>query len=267
MSQQPQKTIDGPATVFEVDPKVSDIFTCQDGDYYGLVLVAGWPPEETVDAPYQTFLQYVRGCFEDYPSDLLSSQVDDDGQTLPAAVYLYPTIHLHVTIATFAPPERNQHKDVKDYYADFQAARQNLVKEASKLPEWPKGPIRLVIDSTQLGSKAGILLWRDESGGIAAIRKCLQTAVANQNDDDDHLHIHAIPGIIHSTFLRFSQVPRTPGETVQERYLSNVVPNVSKIFHAPILAKTVKLVCESTPYMHVPDDEQHVLLNISLTDE
>ncbi|MGK3744724.1 MAG: hypothetical protein ACI90V_011584, partial [Bacillariaceae sp.] len=31
------QTSDGPAIIFEADPKITDIFTCKDGDYFGLV--------------------------------------------------------------------------------------------------------------------------------------------------------------------------------------------------------------------------------------
>jgi hypothetical protein len=271
--RQQQQPRDGPATVFEADPKVRDIFNTKDGDYFGLVLVAGWPPNPAVmDPPYQEFLDSVRECFEE--SDLRASTTPSPGQddscgdavavaaispSMPPAVYLYPSCHLHITLATFAPPERKDStKDAIGDHDRFVADYVNLVQEASRRPEWPIEPIQLVVDSTQLGSKAGILLWRDISGTVVRIRECLRnTALERQ------MEIHAVPGIIHSTFLRFSQIPNTPGDTVQERYKSKVVPRVTTIFDTPVVANTIKLVCESTPYMHIPDDDEHVMFTMS----
>ena len=259
------KPRDGPATTFEADPKVNDIFLCKDGDYYGLVLVAGWPPDESggfiMDNPYSKFLQQVRKCFD--PEDLQPTN-NENNNNIPA-VYLYPSRCIHVTIATFARPEKKMDStnNMTDY-TEFERVHQSIVEEASKLPNWPTTkPIELVIKSTQLGSQAGILLWDDLSGGIDKIRQCLQQVVAKQRKN---IKIHAIPNIIHSTFLRFTQnIPQSKGQHIQQKYQQNVLKNIKTIFTKSILAKTVKLVRESTPYMHIPDDKHHVLLSLSLT--
>ena len=102
------KPRDGPATAFEADPIVSDIFTCNDGDYFGLVLVTNWPPPiDFMDKPYQKFLTAVRTCFnrQDFISNNSESHVP--------AVYLYPTVHLHITLATFIRPRKIGHGDKK----------------------------------------------------------------------------------------------------------------------------------------------------------
>lgn len=308
--QQQQQPRDGPSTVFEADPKVVDIFTTKDGDYFGLVLVTGWRFNPVVmDPPYNKFLTAVKGCFDEsdlvvqhaqvaadtaaaaatvtysskeYSGDNIddaveppppataaeaaqtaspASQASSSMPTLPPAVYLYPSCHLHITLATFAPPERKK-KDgmTKADYEGFIADYVSLVQEASRRPNWPTGPIELVVESTQLGSKAGILLWKDISGGVTKIRQCLQETSLQRR-----MNICAVPGIIHSTFLRFSKCPATLGGTIQERYQTNVVPQVRTIFGTtPFTTNSVKLAIESSPYMHIPDDQDHVALTIPL---
>jgi hypothetical protein len=255
-SQNNNKPRDGPATIFESDPKVNDIFCCNDGEYYGLVLVTGWPPiPNLMDDPYTEFLKKVRECFDEQDLHPTTTTTTGDNDSI-ASVYLYPTTHIHVTIATFAPPEK---KNPKNDAHEFEHIHQSLVEEASKLAEWPSKPIELTIESAQIGSKAGILLWNDKSGGIDQIRKCLQYVADQRN-----IKIHSIPRIIHSTFLRFACIPKTNGNQVQELFQETVLPNVHRIFNKTMHAKTVKLVRESRPYMHIPDDENHVLLSVPL---
>ena len=279
--QQQQKPRDGPATVFEADPLVSDIFTCEDGDYFGLVLVTNWPPSPLDDmvGPYQDFLRAVRTCFK---SEDITASKTTTTTTPIAAVYLYPTMHLHITLATFFPPTKinnnnsgtSTSNEEEDERLITKEQAINLVRFASKLPDWPTRPLRLVVDSTQLGKRAGILLWKDLSGGVAAIRNCLRQVADSIHEnstslekDNNSTTFPMIPGIIHSTFLRFSRIPETPGYEVQERFQSEAVSRIGDFFlkETPIVADTVKLVCESTPYMHIPDDDKHVLWNSELS--
>lgn len=324
--QPQQKPRDGPATVFEADPMVSDIFACEDGDYFGLVLVTNWPASPLddidMDGPYQDFLRAVKSCFESEDITISKATTTTTATTATIAtpvpaVYLYPTIHLHITLATFLPPTKvnnnfstttNEEEEEKLNLPEakrIQDFATTVVRCASKLPDWPTQPLRLVVDRAQLGAKAGILLWKDLSGGVAAIRKCLQQVSSdlttstststtdattstrhdennspllrngsNNTDSSSHFCPPAIivPGIIHSTFLRFSRVPQTPGDKVQEQFQSKVLPRIGEFFNkknkdvldiddAPTttVANTVKLVCTSTPYMHVEDDEKHVV--------
>jgi len=282
------KPRDGPATVFEADPMVADIFTCRDGEYFGLVLVANWPvsPLADMDGPYQKFLEAIKSCFR--KEDGLPSKTNP--ASLPA-VYTYPTIYLHVTLATLVHPTKVAGSDdlsSEGLQQDKKKEALELVRSASKLPGWPKEPLRLVVDSAQIGKRAGILLWKDLSGGVAAIRNCLRE-VSMETDDSNAQRtiVPKIPGIIHSTFLRFSEVPQTPGEDVQEAFRSKGLATPSIEFFCnsgggcddsddtttgttnktPLLlrADTVRLVSESTPYMHLLNDDEHVPWTSELT--
>jgi len=202
------------------------------------------------------------------------------------AVYVQPIFALHVTLATFT----RIHKVVDHNTAgmdrrEFEKKRATeLVRSASKFPEWPKEPIRLVADSAQIGTRAGILLWKDLSGGVEAIRNCLRKAAAseatpsNSSSPLQHKTYPTIPGIIHSTILRFSTVPKTPGNQVQKKFGSAVREKIGKDFfpnsgneedknNFVIVADTVRLACESTPYMHFDADEEHVLWSYELKQE
>mmetsp|Transcript_27715 Transcript_27715/g.65101 ORF Transcript_27715/g.65101 Transcript_27715/m.65101 type:complete len:297 (-) Transcript_27715:1905-2795(-) len=271
-----RKPRDGPAAVFEADPLIPDIFTGEDGDYFGLVLVTNWPvsPLEVMDDPYRRFLAAVRSCFRD--EDVSPS--DAHPASLPA-VYLYPTEHLHVTLASFHRPTKVA--DSPELSGDAQRAKKRkaleLVRSASKLPGWPKEPLRLVVDSARIGTRAGILLWKDLSGGVDAIRSCLREALllTDAGGSDGAKPMDAsIPGIIHSTFLRFAEVPRTPAKDVQDAFESRGLGTPGGEFfrasgsdgdetattNSPLIlrADTVRLVSESVPYMHLPNDDEHV---------
>eukprot|EP00980_Cylindrotheca_fusiformis_P002549 scaffold603_cov118-Cylindrotheca_fusiformis.AAC.1 len=241
---------DGPSTSFQADPVVASLFDKTD-DYFGLVLVANWPPDLTVvDPPYQRFLQNVRKCF--HKDDLAGDR---------PSVYLYPTQCLHITIATLHHVQKKQ--DGIDY-SKIENDWTDLVQNASKLSSWPQGPLNFRLASTQLGTKAGILLWTDITGGVQEMRNCLDQEASTRS-----MKIHSIPGIVHSTFLRFHKVPKQiPGEEIQNRFQELVVRSVENIFEDTLLtSQSAKLVCETTPYMHIPQDDSHILLAISKVDD
>ena len=150
--------------------------------------------------------------------------------------------------------------DIKDYFL-------RLLESASRRPEWPKEALQLQVESTQLGSKAGILLWQDLSGGVAKMRKCLMTVDQEQQQQQQKKKswkIHSIPGIIHSSFLRFYREPKTDGVVLQDLYQSKLIPAIPKRFGRVIEVSKIHLVCETTPYMHLPKDGPHVLCTIDL---
>ena len=84
-----------------------------------------------------------------------------------------------------------------------------VVRRASTSEDWPRRPLELELDAAQIRNRAGIFLWKEHTGGIAQMRRCLQVA-ANQHDeddDDDELFTSTlkIPDIIHTTFVRYHQ--------------------------------------------------------------
>ena len=154
----------------------------------------------------------------------------------------------------------NDSEQIRSYFCQ-------LLKKASLQDEWPTKPLQLLIDSTQLGSKAGILLWKELTGGLAKMREMLESVVAQEEREGANIpwKIHSIPGIIHTTFLRFSREPKTCGESVQRQYQANVVPIIHAIFPMVVSVPQVYLVCEATPFMHIPKDDNHVLWSTNLS--
>jgi hypothetical protein len=76
-----------------------------------------------------------------------------------------------------------------------------------------------------------------------------------------------IPGIIHSSILRYLSPIQTNGELVQEQFCTNVLPRLKGMFPKPVTAPTAVLVCERTPYLHHPYNDKYALETLELTEE
>jgi hypothetical protein len=266
-SSKKQKTVDAEEPAFEADERVAPLVEAGHAETFGLVLVAGWPKfRNDILKPYYRLKASVELCFDE--SDVASYE-----RAKVPPVYLYPATALHVTVATLhsineqdpgvlVPTERQN---------QLKAAWTNVVRQASQLQEWPTAPLELVLDSAQIGTRAGILLWNETTGGIESMRQCIRT-ICNTPSIRDELHKDynisvddtlMLPSIIHSTFLRFYRVPETPATVVQQRFRETVQPRLREFFPSPIRVTTATLVCERIPFMHIPADDHHVCLNMS----
>jgi hypothetical protein len=258
ISPPPARPRDGPATSFEVDPIMTEILENSRNDNdFGLVLVVGWPPNpETLEKPYNALVKAMRSCFDDKDQE--------------KGAYFYPLNSLHVTVATlhaFALETRDANRR-----AVLEREWRSLVVAASKRLEWPKQPLKLKVESCQIGSRAGILLWREETGGLERMRKCIREENRVRREQLEQAAISVdtlrIPGIIHSTVLRFPFPIVTDGNAVQEGFQRLVLPRLDEMFaKTTVEVDTAVLVCERTPYLHHPYDERHALETLSLTDE
>jgi hypothetical protein len=231
---------------------------------FGLVCVAGWPPCESMRKSYKNFVLAVRGCFE-----------DNDVQGSTAPVYIYPFESLHVTVATFSRTsfKNLEHQEVRTEYA------KKVVMAAAEDANWPKHPLELQIDNAQIGDHAGILLWKETTGRLDMLRECIRKAssmvlkevvsadisAAQLHAMQDMLRGITIPPIVHSTFLRFYKTPVSPARMVQEKFCERVVKRLLDLYPKTLSALSVALVCEYSPYMHIPYDKQHVLAEYSMT--
>ncbi|GKY93504.1 hypothetical protein MPSEU_000317800 [Mayamaea pseudoterrestris] len=231
---------------FYADPLVKCLF--RDGHTapgFTMPLVAAWPVDEKQwGHSYERFVEAFMSCWED-ESDWCSEN---------PALYVYPLSHLHVTIATCF---RDITRDVLfEERSTLVQKWKTILEHATRLPDWPTRPLELVLESAQVGTVACILLLKDITGGVQAVRKCLIQAVKELS----HLQvtIFGIPDIIHSTFCRFDAIPLSRRSDVQERFSSFVLPALREIFPNPIVAPTCKLVSELRPYMHIPYDDEHV---------
>ncbi len=250
---------DKPSVNFEQDPYIPLLLEKR-GDEYGIVLVANWPPDKSFTSPYEQFVTLVRTCFR--AEDLEFGNEEDTMS--PPAVYLYPPECLHITIATFTPFTSSNPTDPNSFSSDCS----RIIKNCIARDDWPKGGkggqnIRIEIDRAQIGSKAGILLWKNKDGMIDRIRKIVMEEHDNVMKVDPAVlegRKPIVPGIIHSTFLRFGMVPITAGDAVQQKFAE--VCNTDKIraLFGEIDVNSLRLVTEKIPYMHIPCDNNHVLV-------
>jgi hypothetical protein len=263
MSNKPRD--ESPTAAFEADEwmrllprQEQNLEQQQEGDLFGIVLVANWPPNDSITQPYTQFLPKVKTYFdaEDYKLK---------GPHNTPAVYLYPPHTLHITIATFTTfnaPEPND----RDEYAQ---ACKTITEKAFARPDWPNRPFSIVIDRVHIGCKAGVLLWENTDGVVGIMRTIVQEeydtfykgnpAALNHRD---HL---IIPGIIHKSFLRFGRSPQTNRVDVKKRFEEDA--NDIKDCFGKIEVNSVRLAVERIPYMHIPYDERHVLTSFEVSAE
>jgi len=245
-------------STFEADPFIFQLVQCKNNvhDSFSLVLVVGWPPADDLEAPYRSFIEQIKQCFNlnDTANDVLGH----------ASVYIYPFSCLHITVATLHSHILGTTNEATR--RELTCHWRELICRASQRDRWPIKSLKIKIANAQLGSKAGILLWEEVSGGLQSIRHCIALEVQQyQQDSADNdvenridLSTYSIPEIVHSTFLRFHSVPQTDYEVVQERLRQKVLPNFFQVFSSEYDIDSVKLVCERKPYMHVPFDNKHV---------
>lgn len=247
---------DGPATTFEVDLVMKDIVSGQrNNNDFGLVLVVGWPPNKhELQEPYHQLVNAMRSCFD---------HQDHDG-----SAYFYPLESLHVTVATLHAFTL-QTRDANERTV-LERTWQTVVLAASSSPQWPKKPLKLEIDSCQIGSRAGIVLWKETTGGLERMRCCIRNETmsrqAQLRESGISIDTLRIPGIVHTSVLRFTAPIVTDGNVVQERFQENVLQRLKDFFPTPITVTTAVLVCERTPYLHHPFDEHHALQVVELTE-
>ena len=248
---------DGSSTVFEADKWIPLITPetklISEGNLFGIVLVGNWPPKLSTTRHYEKLITQVKECFdpEDYESE--------SGQ--PPAVYLYPARTLHITIATFTPFHISKLSN-KEIFA--QSCKEIMEKSFAR-KDWPKEPFQVEIDRAQIGAKAGIMLWENEDGTIEKMRKIIleeYNKLFETNSDVLNNRELTVPGIIHSTFMRFGRIPKTNGVLVQERFGEI---NIKELFErTKIEIDSVRLAIERYPYMHIPFNERHVLSSFEM---
>ena len=69
-----------------------------------------------------------------------------------------------------------------------------------------------------------------------------------------------VPNIVHSTVVRFADTPVTQGVVVQSNFQRLLLDGlVTEHMTQSFPIDSIRLVCERRPYMHVPQDDRHVL--------
>jgi len=252
-----------PEEFFEPDVRLAPLVEKDKNQFtetFGLTLVTAWPAGDSLRRnllePYYRLCALTELCFAE-------ADVACRGNGTVPPVYLYPFTALHVSVVvlhafyeqppgTVLSPERQE---------TLQNAWSVVLQQAAALHDWPTQPLELVLDGAQLNGKAGILLWKESTGGLAKMRACVQQICARSDtvvelqQQGVSVDTLMVPNMIHTTFLRFYQTPTTPLATARQRFERTVVPRLSQLFSQPFRVPDARLICERTPYMHIPVDD------------
>jgi hypothetical protein len=210
---------------FQVDPLLPYLFEGKQDDSFCLGLIVNWPPPLVMQKDYESFVSKVQQLF----------QQDED------SFYFLPFQTLHITVATLYPATRldaMENVSIDQIKKDWK----DILLRTSKLPEWPKDPLHFSVESSQIGARAGILLWKEHTGGLDRIRSCLARAVEDSGVTmKTHLEEYMrIPDIIHSTFVRYAKQPTSSPQMLQEQ-LKTHVP-IHEVFTRPIEVDCIQIV-------------------------
>jgi hypothetical protein len=240
---------------FVVDPTASLLAASFDGagmiaagappppESWGLNLnLASPPPKELVDA-YEVLRRE------------LSATMRGSG------AYLYPAEFLHCTAASPAPftacglasdEERGRYER-----AWAQALRDCCEPDAG----YPAAPFPLIYARASLGNAAGIFEIEDPTGAVARVRSVVRACMDHPALAELDASVgeaggivarggFKVPGIIHSTFLRFG-APAEPGvadAAIQADFEAAVAAAWKPV---TVMCDRLLLVRETVPYMHL----------------
>jgi hypothetical protein len=166
---------------------------------------------------------------------------------LDPAVYIYPEWETHVTILTFVNFSLHNRPN-PERLAQLQSLLDQV--RALLLPLLNGPAFELILGAPVLTRKAAILPISDASGAIARIRQTVTTAL----DADKGLHSELtraglnVPGIIHSTVMRFKSQPRDLPKFLAD---FDQVAATAKSF--PLAIDELLLTTETKPYMRAGD--------------
>ena len=220
---------------FEGDPFVGQLSRQEPNETFGLIVCAFFHQPKPIHFTdfYQQLIQ-----------QLQTHLTDDEKQVF----YLYPIANLHITIATlysFKDPKPESPEKCLQYWKE----RFDQLKKTSK-----NRSIVLTLDSIQLSRAAGYFQFKDERNGIENLRKSIREICK----PDDGQPLLTIPGIIHTSFLRFIKKPQDPGK-FEDKFHRICQEIFAKIKDISFDIDEVCLALESQPYMHIPCDKDHIL--------
>ena len=219
-------------------------------DTWGLNLNLASPPPPELYAPYAE----------------LAARLAAEGVTSErAGAYVYPFHTLHITCASPAPFTHCalRREERAPFMAGWAAA---LAAEAAADPAFPRAPFPLVYDRVTLEPAAAIFRVEDPTGAVARVRalvaRCMRhEAVAGLPDDAAGRSACRIPGIVHTTFLRFGAPPSVPEAALRAAF------DAAAATWRPVtvMCDALRLVEEDAIYMHLDltgRDRDRVLLEL-----
>ena len=252
--------VDGLATressrksVFQTDPLVEALLAKRQEEFFSMGLVVGWPPHSSLKPSYDRFISIIQQLvFEEH------EETDALQQKSHPSIFFTPFPTLHITVATLMNTTRI--KDMNVSIDRLHKDWKHILLEVSKLPEWPVGPLRLRVQSADISTRAGILLWQEETGRLERIRSCLWSFFAPNNHLPEaygYLREYlAIPKIIHTTFARYYKSPHSSFEDARSRLKKHVLPQMANLFPEPVVVDVIKM-ADAYIYFQEPAGQDH----------
>ncbi len=194
-----------------------------DGPVFGFNLACAWPFPAAAARCYRSIAQRLAA--------------------LDPAVYVYPEWETHVTLVTFV--NFTLHRRIGP---ERLASWQSLINPVrALLGPLLQGPaFELVAGPPVLTRKAAILPISDPAGAITRIRQTVRAALAADKALEAALARGGlnVPGIIHSTIMRFKGQPAN-----LEGFLADFDKAVADIKPFPLAIGELLLTTETKPYM------------------
>jgi len=197
--------------------------TDPDGPVFGFNLACAWPFPASAARLYRPMAERLA--------------------TLDPAVYVYPEWETHVTIVTFL--NFSLHRRLEP---ERLAQLQSLINPVLELIRpLLKGPaFKLILEPPVLTRKAAILPISDPTGAITRIRQSVRAALAAEEALQGELMRGGlnVPGIIHSTIMRFTSEPARTA-----KFLADFDVAAAEVEPFPLPVRELLLTTETKPYM------------------
>jgi hypothetical protein len=221
-----------PGRRYKVDAVTADLAAGAAGPVWGLNVSAHALEPEPLRAPYAALASALTAALA------------------PAAGYVYPFAHLHVTAASPAPFTHAtlDASDAAEYEAAFLAA---LAEEA--VPGrggFPDAPFPLIYGRPRLDAAAGIFVVDDPTGAMPRVRAAIARAAARPEVAKFAARAAMrTPGIVHCSFVRFGA---PPAEGFSDDDIAAAFDAAAAAWEpVTIVARELLLVREVRPYLHL----------------
>jgi hypothetical protein len=209
--------------------------TDPDGPVFGFNLACAWPFPAPAAAFYRPLAERLAA--------------------LDPAVYVYPAWETHVTIVTFV--NFSLHRRIEPERRAQWQSHINAVREL--LGPLLEGPaFELVVGAPVLTRKAAILPMSDPTGAITRLRQSIRAALAADKGLEAELARGGlnVPGIIHSTILRFKSEPAHLAG-----FLADFDAAAAAVEPFPLAIDELLLTTETKPYMRAGEIVQRFPLS------
>jgi len=237
------------------DPTVVALHKGERPKTFGLNLNALWPgPRE------RAFAEWYGGWSARLLDTATATATDN-------CAYVYPLVHLHVTVATLCSFREHDKRPIgEEQAARLTAAWKTALLTASTMDDFPRQPFKVIAQPPVLEQVAAIITYEDPTGGIAAIRRCVARALQDSNDTIAPLlpspKSFAIPSIVHTTVLRFHAQPAGDASAFRAAFRQST----QGMGPIEVEVDAIEMVLEDVPFMHIPVDAAHRLLTLPMVE-